>query len=45
MEELDSEKLVIERELQSIEDGIAVIQNEHQYLTLKLEVSFSYLIF
>eukprot|EP00347_Sterkiella_histriomuscorum_P019169 403342679 len=37
VEELDQERELIEREVQSIEDAIAVIQNEHQYLQLRLE--------
>ena len=43
VEELDQERELIEREVQSIEDAIAVIQNEHQYLQLRLEVSHTFI--
>lgn len=32
MEELEVEKQQMEKEVNKIEDAIAVIQNEHQYL-------------
>lgn len=32
VEDLENEKLAIEKEINSIDDAIAVIQNEHQYL-------------
>jgi hypothetical protein len=41
VEELEQEKGVIEKEIAQIEDAISVIQNEHQYLQLRLEVSYS----
>lgn len=39
LEEMEQEREQIERDVQAVEDSISTIQNEHQYLQLKLEVS------